>query len=116
MTLTKADIVNAITEDIGFPRKKALKTVEALLEIIKKSLASDEDVLISGFGKFCVNSMRERRGRSRGSGDSLILAPRMACLMIRAIPPRIPKPVSMVQVPILCIPAPALYSFRVPRR
>lgn len=76
MNLTKADIVKAIVEDLGYPKKKSIETVEALLEIIKGTLAAGEDVLVSGFGKFCVKEKSERRGRNPATGDSLMLRPR----------------------------------------
>ena len=50
--------------------------VEALVEIIKEKLASGEDVMISGFGKFCVKDKKERRGRNPATGDDLMLSPR----------------------------------------
>ena len=53
-TLTKTNITDAVSEDNGFTRQKSIETVEILLELIKRSLESGEDVLISGFGKFCV--------------------------------------------------------------
>ena len=52
MTLTKANIVEEVAEQIGYPKNQSLDTIETLLEIIKKSLESGEDVLVSGFGKF----------------------------------------------------------------
>ena len=76
MTLTKAAIIDAIAEANGFPRNKASKTVETLLEIIKSTLASGEDVLISGFGKFCVKQKGERKGRNPATGRDMMLAPR----------------------------------------
>ncbi len=48
----------------------------SLLEIIKGTLASGEDVLISNFGKFCVKEKRERKGRNPATGDGLMLEPR----------------------------------------
>ncbi len=48
-TLTKAHIIDAVIEQNGYTRKKSIETVEILLELIKQSLASGEDVLISGF-------------------------------------------------------------------
>ena len=54
MTLTKAQIVEAIAEQNGFPKYKSSEIVEILLDLVKKSLESGEDVLISRFGKFCV--------------------------------------------------------------
>jgi integration host factor subunit alpha len=76
MALTKAHLIEAIAEQNGFTRKKSTETVETLLEIIKSTLASGDDVLISGFGKFCVKEKRERRGRNPATGEDLILAPR----------------------------------------
>jgi len=76
MKLTKAHLVHAIAETNGLPRKKATETVETLLEIMKKTLASGEDVLISGFGKFCVKRKSERKGRNPATGGDMILAPR----------------------------------------
>ena len=76
MTLTKADIVEAVQAEMDFTKHKSVKLVEDLLEIIKSKLASGEDVLVSGFGKFCVNEKRERRGRNPATGEDLMLRPR----------------------------------------
>ena len=76
MTLKKAHLVDAIAEANGFPRKKASETVENVLEIIKSTLASGDDVLISGFGKFCVKAKQERKGRDPSTGDAMMLASR----------------------------------------
>ena len=76
MALTKAHLIEAIAEQSGFTRNKSTEIVETLLEIIKSSLSSGDDVLISGFGKFCVKEKRERRGRNPATGEDLILAPR----------------------------------------
>ncbi len=76
MTLTKSHLIDAIAEQNGFAKKKSAETVETILEIIKSTLASGEDVLISGFGKFCVKEKRERRGRNPATGEDMILASR----------------------------------------
>jgi integration host factor subunit alpha len=47
-----------------------------LLETIKVSLESGEDVLVSGFGKFRVKVKEERRGRNPATGDDLMLSSR----------------------------------------
>lgn len=59
--------------DLGFTKKKSIDIVESLLEIIKKSLEQGEDVLVSGFGKFCVKDKAQRRGRNPATGDYLML-------------------------------------------
>jgi integration host factor subunit alpha len=76
MTLTKAQIVESVQNQTGLPKNKSSEIVETLLEIIKRTLASDEDVLVSGFGKFCVNEKTERKGRNPATGEDMMLAPR----------------------------------------
>jgi len=76
MTLTKIQIVESIHNQIGLPKHKSTEIVETLLEVIKKTLSSGEDVLISNFGKFCVKEKRERKGRNPSTGDDLMLEPR----------------------------------------
>jgi integration host factor subunit alpha len=75
MALTKNEIVTKVN-DLGFTKKKAAEVVESLLEIIKTSLASGDDVLVSGFGKFCVKDKRPRRGRNPATGSDLLLRER----------------------------------------
>ena len=76
MALTKAEIIQNINQELGFPQKKSNEVVEQLIETIKSTLASGEDVLVSGFGKFSVNDKKERRGRNPATGDSMMLRPR----------------------------------------
>ncbi len=75
MALTKSDIV-ATVHELGFTKKKSVDIIESLLEIIKGTLEKSEDVLISGFGKFCVKNKRQRRGRNPATGQDLILRER----------------------------------------
>ncbi len=76
MALTKARIVDSVQEQLGFPRNECVNLVEDLLEIIKRTLGTDEDLLVSGFGKFCVKKKNERKGRNPASGEDLMLAKR----------------------------------------
>ena len=79
-TLTKADTISAIQTENGYSLQKSADTVETILEIIKSTLESGEDVLVSGFGKFCVKDKRERRGRNPATGDDLMLPARKVVL------------------------------------
>ena len=76
MTLTKANIVDAIHNELGFPKNRSAELIEILLEQIKSTLEKGEDVLISGFGKFCVKNKKERRGRNPATGDDMMLSQR----------------------------------------
>ena len=76
MAVTKEKIIESVHQQLGLPKKKSTDLVEQLIETIKSTLASGEDVLVSGFGKFCVNDKKERRGRNPATGDSMMLRPR----------------------------------------
>ena len=58
MALTKADIIKSIHDQIDFPQNRSADIFESFLEIIKQSLANGEDIMISRFGKFCVNKKK----------------------------------------------------------
>jgi integration host factor subunit alpha len=75
MALTKSDIVARVHE-LGFTKKKSVDIVESLLEIMKSTLEQGDDILISGFGKFCVKNKNKRRGRNPATGSDLILRER----------------------------------------
>ena len=75
-TLTKAHIIDAVSETKGFTLKKSIETDTILLELIKQSLESGYDVLISGFGKLCVKKKRKRRGRNPATGDDMMIEAR----------------------------------------
>jgi integration host factor subunit alpha len=74
--LTKTGIIRAIQKENGYSKQKSADIVESLLEIIKRTLESGEDVLVSGFGKFHVRSKRARKGRNPATGDHLTLPAR----------------------------------------
>ena len=76
MTLTKANIVEAVAERNGYTKNRSFDLIESLLEIIKRNLESGEDVLVSRFGKFCVKTKHERRGRNPSTGEDMMLEPR----------------------------------------
>ena len=76
MALTKKDIVDQIQEQLGFPKNHSIDITESLLELIKGSLEAGEDVLVSGFGKFCVKNKAERKGRNPATGEDAILPAR----------------------------------------
>lgn len=75
MALTKNEIINKV-HDLGFTKKQATDVIESILEIIKDSLAVGDDVLVSGFGKFCVRQKQSRRGRNPATGEDLMLRER----------------------------------------
>ena len=75
MALTKSDIVEKV-HGLGFTKKEAVDIIESLLEIIKRTLEKGDDVLVSGFGKFCVKNKTQRRGRNPATGDDLMLKAR----------------------------------------
>ncbi len=76
MTVTKDHIVNSICRQLDIPKKKSADLLEYLLLMIQRNLENGEDVLISGFGKFCVKSKNARKGRNPATGEDLMLGSR----------------------------------------
>lgn len=76
MALTKEKIIATVYEKIGFSKSQSRDVIENLLDIMKKSLASEDNLLISGFGKFVVKRKRARRGRNPQTNEDLQLKAR----------------------------------------
>ena len=76
MTLSKARLIDSVRRQMHFPRSYSTRLIESLLEIIKRTLESGEDVLISGFGKFCVKDKKARNGWNPQTGKGLMLRAR----------------------------------------
>jgi len=76
MTVTKAHMIESVQENLGYPKNQSAEIVESLIEIIKKTLAEGDDLLISGFGKFCVKNKKDRKGRNPATKEEMILRQR----------------------------------------
>ena len=76
MTLTKDRVIESIYKNTDLMKSDAAQTFQALLEIMKQTLSSGEDILVSGFGKFCVKEKKERKGRNPATADDMILEAR----------------------------------------
>jgi integration host factor subunit alpha len=76
MTLTREVMTRSVVNRLDLSKAESAKAVETIFEIIKKTLEKGVDVLISGFGKFCVKDKGERRGRIPETGERLVLAER----------------------------------------
>ncbi|NOX32335.1 MAG: integration host factor subunit alpha [Deltaproteobacteria bacterium] len=72
-SLTKQTIIEKISTKNNCSPSQAKNTLESLLEIVKSTLASGEDIMISGFGKFQVNEKAPRKGRNPATGEDMML-------------------------------------------
>ena len=73
MTTTKSNIIDSIYQNTDFNKTESAQAFDITLEIIKSTLESGEDLLISGFGKFEVKDKNQRKGRNPATGNDLIL-------------------------------------------
>ena len=73
MTLTKANIAQRIADDCGFMEGDAAEVLEKLIDIMKKLLATAEEIMISSFEKWHIRSKRPRRGRNPKTGHEIML-------------------------------------------
>lgn len=71
--MTKADIVNEISKSTGIDKASVLTTVEKFMEIVKDSLASNEDVFLRGFGSFIVKTRSQKTARNISKGTTIII-------------------------------------------
>jgi integration host factor subunit alpha len=76
MTVTKERLIEAVNNNAGQSKKKAISMVKSLFEIMKSTLESGEAILISGFGKFCVKAKKQRKGRNPSTGNDITLGAR----------------------------------------
>ncbi len=76
MAVTKTVITERLQDELNLSRGMAYDVVEELLEIIKQTIESGEDIMISGFGKFCVNEKKARKGRNPATEQEMMLPPR----------------------------------------
>jgi len=76
MTLTKEKIIDDIYNQVGLSKNQSRRVVESLLEIIKQTLTKNENLLISGFGKFIVKDKAARKGRNPQTKEDLKLRAR----------------------------------------
>ncbi|MDY6989246.1 MAG: integration host factor subunit alpha [Thermodesulfobacteriota bacterium] len=76
MALSKDQIVKSVRTKCDLSKKTSFQAVGSIMNIIKRTLASGEDVLITGFGKFCVREKAERIGRNPQTGEKMSLRPR----------------------------------------
>lgn len=74
--MTKRNLIEAVRNISNFKRNDAEEMVESVLDIIKDTLASGEEVKISGFGKFVVHQKNDRKGRNPQTGDPLTITAR----------------------------------------
>ena len=91
MALTKSDLATSIQKNLNVTKYRSTELVDSPLQLIKSTLESREDVLISRFGKFSVKDTCNRRGRNPQTGNDLMLdARRVVVFQSSGVPDHIP--------------------------
>ena len=75
-TITRADVAEAIYEEIGLSRKDSNDILDMILDEIVKELSNGNDVKLSSFGTFSLRQKKERSGRNPKTGVEAIISPR----------------------------------------
>jgi len=76
MALTKTIIAEKIQNKLDLSRTETYEVMEDFLEIMKKTIEDGEDIMVSGFGKFCVNKKNARKGRNPATDKEMTLPAR----------------------------------------
>jgi integration host factor subunit alpha len=74
--MTKAEIIEAIYEKVGYSKKEAADLVELIFNTMKETLAKGEKIKISGFGNFVIRDKHERTGRNPQTGEAIKISAR----------------------------------------
>ena len=74
--MTKADIVDNVSNKLGCTKDDAYDLVELTLETLKGAIAKEGHVKISGFGNFIVKQKAARKGRNPQTGEEITITPR----------------------------------------
>ncbi len=82
-TVTRADLAEAVYQEVGLSRNESAQLVESVLDEICNALVKDEMVKISSFGSFTVRKKGERIGRNPKTGEEVPILPRKV-LIFRA--------------------------------
>ena len=71
--MTKAEIVNNISEKIGVEKNTALAVVEALMLEVKDAVKHKNPVYLRGFGTFSAKKRKEKTGRNISKNTTIII-------------------------------------------
>ena len=82
-TITRADLSEAVYQEVGLSRNESAALVETVLDEIADALAQGETVKISSFGSFAVRQKGQRIGRNPETGEEVPILPRRV-LVFRA--------------------------------
>ena len=75
-TLTRADLSEAVYQQVGLSRSESSSLVESVLEEICKAAVRGETIKLSSFGTFTIRSKNERIGRNPKTGEEVPISPR----------------------------------------
>lgn len=75
-TITRADLAEAVYEEVGLSRNESSELVETVIEEISNALIKGDSVKISSFGSFSIKSKGERVGRNPKTGVEVPISPR----------------------------------------
>lgn len=82
-TITRADLAEAVYEEVGLSRNESSELVETVIDEISNALVDGDTVKISSFGSFGVKEKGERIGRNPKTGVEVPISPRKV-LVFRA--------------------------------
>ncbi|HEY2178620.1 MAG TPA: integration host factor subunit alpha [Caulobacteraceae bacterium] len=75
-TVTRADLTEALHEEVGLTRQDCAGLVERTLDLVAEAMGRGETVKLSGFGVFQVRAKRQRMGRNPKTGAPAAIEPR----------------------------------------
>ena len=84
MSVTKDCIIAKVNKDIQLSRRESQFAVETLIRLIKETITTEGDLLISSFGKFKVLNKAARKGRNPKTSETMTITARKVVSFIPA--------------------------------
>jgi DNA-binding protein HU-beta len=71
--MTKADLINEISEKTGVEKLAVQATVESLMKVVKNHMSEGNNIYLRGFGTFLVKKRAEKTGRNISKNETIII-------------------------------------------
>jgi DNA-binding protein HU-beta len=72
--VNKQDLISAVADESGLSKGDAGKAIDAMVEVVTRSLKKGEEVRLVGFGTFQVSDQKAREGRNPKTGEKIAIA------------------------------------------
>lgn len=90
--LNKRTLARRISQHGGMKIEEAEKLLDCLIEVFRRAMESDEEIILQHMGTFSITERGERMGFNPSSGENVVLQPRRRVKFVASSTLRIGNP------------------------